>query len=182
MLILVVLLLSLLKVPIIIVLFMTSEEIHWLGNSLLDDRGYIWNTINEINIKNRENRVYKYIFDNLVKTTTTTTTTTKIETKNVLIDEKNYKDLVIYFSRYVHSKSMKILSLEYDELMGKNEELDLKTYLMADDYMLDNVLGKIKDIISILKFGDTKILIDTDNKLPGDITLKECCDVNYTSY
>ena len=37
----------------------------------------------------------------------------KIETKNILIDEKNYQDLVVYFARYVHSKSIKMLSLNY---------------------------------------------------------------------
>ena len=38
--------------------------------------------------------------------------------------------------------------------------------------MLDNVLDKIKEIIGFEKFDDTKILIDTDGKLPNDITLK----------
>ena len=51
---------------------------------------------NEINIKNR---VYNYYFDNLVNAK-------KFETKNILIDEKNYEDLVIYFTRHVHSKSI----------------------------------------------------------------------------
>ena len=41
-----------------------------------------------------------------------------------------------------------------------------------DDYVLDRVLDKIKDIIGIEKFYGTKILIDTDDKLPDDITLK----------
>ena len=27
----------------------------------------------------------------------------KIETENILIDEKNFKDLVIYFTRYINS-------------------------------------------------------------------------------
>ena len=49
--------------------------------------------IQEINIKSR---VYRYYFDNLVKPK-------KLETKNILIDEKNYKDLTIYFTKYVHS-------------------------------------------------------------------------------
>ena len=44
----------------------------------------------EINIKNR---LYNYYFDHLIKTK-------NLETKNNLINEKNYKDLVIYFSRY----------------------------------------------------------------------------------
>ena len=43
---------------------------------------------------------------------------------------------------------------------------------MVDDYMLDKVLNKIKNITDIEKFDDTKILIDTDDKLPDDITLK----------
>ena len=43
---------------------------------------------------------------------------------------------------------------------------------MVDDYMLDQTLDKIKEIISIEKFDDAKILIDTDNKLRNDITLK----------
>ena len=47
--------------------------------------------VKEVNIKNR---VYNYYFDNLVKAK-------KLETKNLLIDEKNYKDFVIYFTRYL---------------------------------------------------------------------------------
>ena len=42
---------------------------------------------------------------------------------------------------------------------------------MIDDNILVKVLGKVK-IINIKKFDDTKILIDTDDKLPDDITLK----------
>ena len=38
--------------------------------------------------------------------------------------------------------------------------------------MLDKVLDKIKEIISIQKIDDSRILIDTDNKLLDDITLK----------
>ena len=43
---------------------------------------------------------------------------------------------------------------------------------MVDDYMLDKVLNKIKEIIGIKNFDDTKILMDADDKLPDDITLK----------
>ena len=43
---------------------------------------------------------------------------------------------------------------------------------MVDDYMLDKVLVKIKEIIGIEKFDDTKIFIDTDDKLPDDTTFK----------
>ena len=39
---------------------------------------------------------------------------------------------------------------------------------MVDDYVLNKVLEKIEEIIRT----DTKILIDTNNKLPDDITLK----------
>ena len=42
----------------------------------------------EINIKNQ---VYNYYFDILLKAKT-------LETKNILIDQKNYKPLVIYFT------------------------------------------------------------------------------------
>ena len=43
---------------------------------------------------------------------------------------------------------------------------------MTDDFVLDKVLFKIKDIICIEKFKNTKRLIDTNNKLPDNITLK----------
>ena len=43
---------------------------------------------------------------------------------------------------------------------------------MTDDYMLDKVLYKIKNIIDIEKFDNTKILIDARNKLPNDTALK----------
>ena len=42
---------------------------------------------------------------------------------------------------------------------------------MVDDYIVDKVLEKIKDIIGINRH--TKILIETDNKLPDGITLKK---------
>ena len=38
--------------------------------------------------------------------------------------------------------------------------------------MRDKVLDKIKQIIGIEKFDNSKILIDTDDKLPDDITFK----------
>ena len=41
---------------------------------------------------------------------------------------------------------------------------------MNDDYVL--VLSKIKEIIGMEKFNNTKILIDRDNNLPDVITLK----------
>ena len=43
---------------------------------------------------------------------------------------------------------------------------------MFNDYMLDKVFDKIKEIIEIIKFDDTKILFDTDDKSPDYIILK----------
>ena len=44
---------------------------------------------------------------------------------------------------------------------------------MVDDYMLDKLLGNIKEIIDIEKYDDTKILIDiNDDELPDGVTLK----------
>ena len=65
----------------------------------------------EIDIKNR---VYKYCFDYLIRAKT-------IETKNIFIDEKNYKDIVICFTRYNRGKSMRMLSLHCHESVGKIE-------------------------------------------------------------
>ena len=62
------------------------------------------------------------------------------------IDEKNYKDLTIYLTRYVHSKSIKMLSLHYHKLMKKLMNMK-KKYLMVNDYILDGVLDKIKETI-----------------------------------
>ena len=45
--------------------------------------------------------------------------------------------------------------------------------------MLDKVLDKIKELIGIGKFDDTKVLIDTDHKLPDDITLKIVVMINF---
>ena len=38
--------------------------------------------------------------------------------------------------------------------------------------MLHKVLAKIQEIIGIAKFDNTKILTETDNELPDDITIK----------
>ena len=43
---------------------------------------------------------------------------------------------------------------------------------MIGDHMLDGVLDKIKVIIDIKKFGETKILIDTDDKLADEVNLR----------
>ena len=52
---------------------------------------------------------------------------------------------------------------------------------MVNDYILAKVLDKIKETVGIVKFDDTKFLIDTDDKMPEYITLKNivilCDDV-----
>ena len=53
----------------------------------------------------------------------------------------------------------------YYILMGKVKEHQGKN-------VLDKVLGKIKETFGIENFGNTKILIDTEDKLPDDTTLK----------
>ena len=71
-----------------------SEAIYLLKNFVLENRDYIKKIqIKEINIRNR---VYNYYLYSLIKAK-------KLETKNILIDKKNYKYMVIYFTRYVHS-------------------------------------------------------------------------------
>ena len=43
---------------------------------------------------------------------------------------------------------------------------------MVDDYVLDKILDKIKEIIDIEEYDNAKILIDTDDILSDDITYK----------
>ena len=50
----------------------------------------------------------------------------KLETKNILIDEKNYTNLTIYFARYDHKILKRTLSLYCHESMGN--------YLIINDY------------------------------------------------
>ena len=45
--------------------------------------------------------------------------------------------------------------------------------------IVDKILGKIKEIIRIKNFDDTKILIERDGKLPDDVTLKDAVRVRY---
>ena len=56
--------------------------------------------------------------------------------------------------------------------MRKIKEHKGKKCLMVDDYIRNKVLHKIKEIIDIEKFDHIEILIDTDDQLPHDITLK----------
>ena len=50
--------------------------------------------------------------------------------------------------------------------------------MMVDDYMLDKVLEQIKKIIGIEEFDDIKILIETDDNLADDVTLKSVVILN----
>ena len=79
--------------------------------------------------------------------------------------------MAIYFSRYVHIKSMKMLNLYYHELWPKVEEHEENKYLMVDDYMADKVLDKIKEIIGIEEFDNTKIFIDTYDGFTRTLTI-----------
>ena len=109
-----------------------------------------------------KNQVFHY-HDDLIKSK-------KVETKNIVIDEKSYKDLVLYTARYDRNKTLTMLNLYYNELMGKIKEHKGKKYLMVDDYVLHKVLDRIKEIIDIEEFDNTEILIDTDDVLPDNIT------------
>ena len=90
----------------------------------------------EIYIKNE---VFDY-HDNLIKPK-------QLETKNIVIYGKSYKDLVIYSTRYDHGKTIAMCRLYYHELIGKIKEHEGKKYLMVDDYVIDKVLDRIKNII-----------------------------------
>ena len=41
---------------------------------------------------------------------------------------------------------------------------------MVDNYILDNIIDRIKEIVGIGEYDNTKILIDTDDKLLEDAT------------
>ena len=44
---------------------------------------------------------------------------------------------------------------------------------MTEKFLLDKVLGKTKEVMCIEKLDDIKILIDTGDKFPDAITLKD---------
>ena len=44
---------------------------------------------------------------------------------------------------------------------------------MTEKFLLDKVLDKTKEVMCIEKLDDIKILIDTGDKFPNDITLKD---------
>ena len=80
-------------------------------------------------------------------------------------------DLLIYFTRYDGCKSIRILTLYYNKLMGTIEEHERKNTWYLNS-VLNKALHQIKETIGIQKSDDTKILIDTDDKLPDYISLK----------
>ena len=88
--------------------------------------------------------------DNLLKAT-------KSATRNMLIDEKNFKDLMICFTRCIGKKSIQMLNLHYH----KWERLGTwsKKYLIVDVYIQDKVLDKLKETKDT-ELDNTKILID----------------------
>ena len=55
--------------------------------------------------------------------------------------------------------------------MVKIEEHEGKKYLIVNNYIVYKVLCKIKEIIGTEKFDDTKILINTDDKLSDEIAV-----------
>ena len=79
--------------------------------------------------------------------------------------------MVICFTRYHPDKSITMLNLCYAELIGKIEGYERKKNFLVDDYTVDKVLDKIKRIATE-KINNTRILIDTDGKLPDDINSK----------
>ena len=62
-----------------------------------------------------------------------------------------------------------MFSMHYHELIAKIEEHEGKNSFTVNDYILDEVLGKIKEIIGTEQFGDAKTLTDT---LPDYIILE----------
>ena len=68
----------------------------------------------------------------------------KIETKNILIDEKHYEDLVIFSTKFDCDKLMTRLSLYYQELKERLNNMKEKKYLMVDDYVPCKVLKIFK--------------------------------------
>ena len=62
-------------------------------------------------------------------------------------------------------------SLYFHELVGQVEE-QLKQSLTVDDF-LNKVFDTINKIICIEEFDDSKILVDTDDEISDDITLKK---------
>ena len=56
--------------------------------------------------------------------------------------------------------------------MRESEEHERNKYLMVDDYILDKIFDKNKEIIVIKKSDDTKILVETDDNCQMILLLK----------
>ena len=66
------------------------------------------------------------------------------------------------------------MNLYYCELDRKIKKYDEKSkYLIVNDSVLNEVLDVIEKNVGIEEFANIKILIETGNKLPNDITLKD---------
>ena len=65
-----------------------------------------------------------------------------------------------------------MLSLHYHEIMGKNEEYEGKNIRLLMIICQIKILDKIKETIGVVTFDDTKVLTDTDDKIPDYTTLK----------
>ena len=96
-----------------------SETIHFLGNNWIS---YVY--IKCIPKKSILKSSVQLYFDNLVKAK-------KIKTKSILVDEKNYKDLVIYFTTSIHRMPMKMSNIHFHELIGKIEQHEEKEYFVG---------------------------------------------------
>ena len=55
-----------------------------------------------------------------------------LEIGNILIYERSYKDLVIYFTSYIHSKSINLLRPYYQKLIRKNQKREWKKMMAWD--------------------------------------------------
>ena len=70
--------------------------------------------------------------------------------------------MAIYFTRYHLDKSIVMLNLYYNELIGNIKDCEGTKCLKIDDYKLDNVLDNIK-IMDIEKLDDIRILLDSND-------------------
>ena len=80
--------------------------------------------------------------------------------------------MTIFFTRYDRGKSIRMLSLYHHGLIGKNKEHGVKNIWWLIIICWIKYKKKLKEITGNEKFYDTKILIETDNILPDDTTLK----------
>ena len=70
--------------------------------------------------------------------------------------------MAIYFTRYHLDKSIVMLNLYYNELIGNIKDCEGTKCLKIDDYKLDNVLDNFK-IMDIEKLDDIRILLDSND-------------------